>query len=65
MNLESANAVSIATSVRDRKITAVSVTQAALQRIAARNQQLNCFTNILADIAIQDAARIDSEGDTS
>ncbi len=61
MNLESANAVSIATSVRDRKITAVSVTQAALQRIAARNQQLNCFTNILADIAIQDAARIDRE----
>ena len=61
MNLASASAVSIATAVRDRKITAIEVTQAALQRIAARNQQLNCFTNILTETALQDAAKIDRE----
>ncbi|MDJ0617157.1 MAG: AtzE family amidohydrolase [Calothrix sp. MO_192.B10] len=61
MNLESANAVSIATAVRDRKISAVEVTQAALTGITARNQELNCFTTITADTALQDAARVDRE----
>ncbi|MDJ0799548.1 MAG: AtzE family amidohydrolase [Calothrix sp. MO_167.B12] len=61
MNLESASAVSIATAVRDRKISAVEVTQATLQRITARNHQLNCFTTITADTALQEAARVDRE----
>ncbi|WP_088242994.1 AtzE family amidohydrolase [Calothrix rhizosoleniae] len=61
MNPELNNAVSIATAVRDRKITALEVTQTTLQRIASKDQELNCFTNILADIALQDAARIDRE----
>ncbi|MDJ0733101.1 MAG: AtzE family amidohydrolase [Nostocaceae cyanobacterium] len=61
MNLDLTNAVSIAAAVRDRQITALEVTQAALQRIAARNQELNCFTSITADTALEDAARIDRE----
>lgn len=61
MNLEAANAISIAAAVRDRTISSLEVTTAALQRIAAKNQILNCFTTITADTALQDAARIDRE----
>lgn len=52
------DAVSIATAVRDGKISAVEVTQAALQRIA-QHQELNCFTAITHESALQDAKRID------
>ena len=61
MNLDLANAVSIATAVNNRSLSAVEVTQAALQRITARNQELNCFTTITADTALEDASRIDAE----
>ncbi|OKH29272.1 Asp-tRNA(Asn)/Glu-tRNA(Gln) amidotransferase GatCAB subunit A [Chroogloeocystis siderophila] len=52
------DAVSIAAAVREGKISAVEVTQAALQRIAQR-QELNCFTAITDESALHDAKRID------
>ncbi|WP_026732797.1 AtzE family amidohydrolase [Fischerella sp. PCC 9605] len=61
MNLDSADAVSIATAVRQGKISAVEVTKAALQRIAARDRELNCFTAVTAETALADADRIDRE----
>jgi aspartyl-tRNA(Asn)/glutamyl-tRNA(Gln) amidotransferase subunit A len=61
MNLDAADAVSIAVAVREGKVKAVEVTQAALQRIAARDRELNCFTTVTADAALADAERIDHE----
>ncbi|MHC5595833.1 MAG: AtzE family amidohydrolase [Nostoc sp.] len=55
------DAVSIAAAVREGKVSAVEVTQAALARIAARDNQLNCFTAVTAETALTDAARIDRE----
>jgi len=55
------DALSIANAVRDRSISAVEVAEAALKRIAARDNELNCFTAVTAESAIQDAARIDEE----
>ncbi|PPS44109.1 AtzE family amidohydrolase [Chroococcidiopsis sp. TS-821] len=52
------DAVSIAAAVGEGKISAVEVTQNALQRIAQR-QELNCFTAITAESALHDAKRID------
>ncbi|MFB2769603.1 AtzE family amidohydrolase [Pelatocladus sp. BLCC-F211] len=61
MNLDSADAVSIAVAVREGEVSAVEVTQAALERIAARDRELNCFTTVTADAALADAERIDHE----
>jgi aspartyl-tRNA(Asn)/glutamyl-tRNA(Gln) amidotransferase subunit A len=61
MNLDSGDVVSIAVAVREGKVSAVEVTQAALQRIAARDNELNCFTTVTADAALADAERIDHE----
>ncbi|ARV61636.1 glutaminyl-tRNA synthase (glutamine-hydrolyzing) subunit A [Nostocales cyanobacterium HT-58-2] len=61
MNLEQADAVAIATAVRERKVSAVEVTKAALQRIAARDEELNCFTTVTAETALAEAERIDGE----
>ncbi len=61
MNLDSADAGSIATAVKQKQIKAVDVVKAALDRIAARDNQLNCFTNITAETALKDAALIDAE----
>lgn len=55
------DAVSIAENVLSGKVSAVDITQAALTRIAARNDELNCFTTITTETALQDAARIDKE----
>lgn len=61
MNLDAADAVSIAVAVRKGKVKAVEVTQAALQRIAARDRELNCFTTVITDAALADAEKIDHE----
>ena len=61
MNLEKVDAVAIATAVRSGKVTAVEVVKATLQRIAARDIELNCFTAVIAETALADAERIDSE----
>lgn len=55
------DAVSIAATVREGKVSAVEVTKAAIARIAARDHQLNCFTAVTAETALTDAARIDRE----
>ncbi|OUL27080.1 amidase [Nostoc sp. RF31YmG] len=55
------DAVSIAVAVREGKVSAVEVTKAALAKIAARDRELNCFTAVIAETALADAARIDRE----
>ena len=42
-------------------MSAVDVAKAALQRIAARDNELNCFTTVTAETALADAERIDRE----
>ncbi|MBO3463181.1 AtzE family amidohydrolase [Aetokthonos hydrillicola Thurmond2011] len=61
MNLEQADAVAIATAVREGKVSAVEVTKAAFRRIEARDHELNCFTTVTVETALADAQRIDSE----
>jgi AtzE family amidohydrolase len=61
MNLNSADAVTIANAVRAGKVSAIEVTQAALKRIAARDHELNCFTAVTAETALTDAQKIDRE----
>ena len=61
MNLNSADAVSIATAVKQGNIKAVDVVNATLDRIAKRDRQLNCFTTVTAETALKDAAKIDAE----
>lgn len=61
MSLEDADAVAVAAAVREGKVSAVEVTKAALQRIAARDNELNCFTTVTAETALADAERIDRE----
>ncbi len=61
MNFDSADAITISTAVREGKVSAVEVTQAAIARIAAWDNQLNCFTAVTAETALRDAARIDRE----
>jgi AtzE family amidohydrolase len=55
------DALSIADAVRGGKVSAVDVTESALQRIATRDNDLNCFTAVTAKSALEDAARIDRE----
>lgn len=59
MNLDSADAVTIAAAVHQGKIRAVEVVKAALNRIEARDRELNCFTAITSQSALADAAEID------
>lgn len=61
MNLNSADAITIATAVQQGEISAVDVVKASLERIKARDSQLNCFTTVTEETALQDAAQIDTE----
>ncbi|MBF2006588.1 MAG: AtzE family amidohydrolase [Chlorogloeopsis fritschii C42_A2020_084] len=61
MNVNSADAVTIANAVREGKVSAIEVTQAALNRIAARDNELNCFTAVTAETALTNAQKIDRE----
>ncbi|WP_392531527.1 AtzE family amidohydrolase [Nostoc sp. C117] len=61
MNLDSANAITISAAVRAGKVSAVDITKAALARIAVRDPELNCFTAVITEAALADAARIDRE----
>ena len=53
-------AVAIAGAVKSGRTTAVAVAQAALDRIAAADSTLNCFTAVTAERALQEAAAVDS-----
>lgn len=55
----SADAISIATAVREGKVSAVDVTKAALTRIETRDNELNCFTAVTTEQALADAREID------
>jgi aspartyl-tRNA(Asn)/glutamyl-tRNA(Gln) amidotransferase subunit A len=55
------DAVSISTNILSGKISAVEVTQTALAKIHDRNKELNCFTEITTETALQDAANVDQE----
>ncbi|WP_017315017.1 AtzE family amidohydrolase [Mastigocladopsis repens] len=61
MNLEQADAIAIAAAVREGKVSAVQVAKAALQRIAVRDNELNCFTTVTGETALAQAERIDRE----
>jgi len=50
----------IAQRVRQRDVTAVDVVTEALQQVRAHNGELNCFSTVLDDTALEDARRIDS-----
>ncbi|MCU0547724.1 MAG: AtzE family amidohydrolase [Leptolyngbya sp. Prado105] len=53
------DATQIAVAIQNRDITAKSVTAAVLAQIAEKNQTYNCFTTVLAELAMEDADRID------
>jgi len=59
MDLNSVDAVTIATAVRARQVSAVEVVTATLNRIDA-NRELNCFTTITNQTALADAIKIDA-----
>ncbi|MCC3530937.1 MAG: AtzE family amidohydrolase [Microcoleus sp. PH2017_22_RUC_O_B] len=58
--LAQADAVATASAVKSGKITATAVVNAALERIADRDNTLNCFTAITAESAIAAAEKIDN-----
>ncbi|MCC3409489.1 MAG: AtzE family amidohydrolase [Microcoleus sp. PH2017_10_PVI_O_A] len=58
--LAGADAVATASAVKSGKIAATAVVNAALERIADRDQTLNCFTAITAESAIAAAEKIDN-----
>ena len=53
------DAVATAEAIKTGKITAKAVVTAALERIAAKDKTLNCFTTVTADTALADADKID------
>jgi AtzE family amidohydrolase len=56
----SRDACATAAMVRSRQITAREATEQALDRIAARDNQFNCFTTLIAERALDQAASIDA-----
>jgi aspartyl-tRNA(Asn)/glutamyl-tRNA(Gln) amidotransferase subunit A len=59
LDLNRADAVSLAAAVRTGKVSAKEVVSAALNRIATRDKALNCFTSVTADTALAAAEEID------
>ena len=55
-----ASALGIAAGVRSGAFSALEVTRAALQRVAARNPVINAFTEVTAERALAEAAAIDA-----
>ncbi len=49
----------IAARVRAHEVSAATVARDALERISQRDGELNCFTAVLEDRAMKDAARVD------
>ncbi|HEY9820004.1 MAG TPA: AtzE family amidohydrolase [Candidatus Sericytochromatia bacterium] len=59
MDLQQADAIATALAIRGGKISAKAVVSAALERINARNEAFNCFTEVITDTALEDAEQID------
>jgi AtzE family amidohydrolase len=58
-HFELENAATIAKAVRSRAVSAVEVTRATLDRIVSLDGALNCFTAVLPDRALAEAAETD------
>ncbi len=54
------DATSIAQSVRNQEVSATSIVASTIARIEKHNPLLNCFTTVLAEKAMQDAAAVDA-----
>lgn len=59
VNLDTLGATATSAAVRSGAVTALQVTRAALERLQNRDKQLNCFTAVLADRALSEAAEVD------
>jgi AtzE family amidohydrolase len=59
MNQIYPDATQIAEVIRGHEVSAKAIVAAALSRIAARNQALNCFTTVLSDTALIEAEKVD------
>ncbi|SFG18086.1 aspartyl-tRNA(Asn)/glutamyl-tRNA(Gln) amidotransferase subunit A [Novosphingobium sp. CF614] len=57
---ETAGAASIAARVREGGLSAIALVEGLLARIAERDRALNCFTQVMADRALGEAAAIDA-----
>lgn len=60
MNVQTSDAIAIATAIRNGETTAKVVIESTLDRIAQHNPTLNCFTTITAEAAIAQAEQIDT-----
>ncbi|MCS6794020.1 MAG: AtzE family amidohydrolase [Oscillatoriaceae bacterium SKW80] len=60
IDLKKADALSIATAIRAGQISAKTVISATLERIAAQDKILNCFTTVTAETAIASAEKIET-----
>ena len=56
---EEASCIAIADAVRAGTVTAVAIAEAALGRIQSTDGKLNCFTAVLADRVLAEAAEVD------
>jgi len=54
------DATSLAQSVQNHEVSATSIVASAIARIEKHNPLLNCFTTVLAEKAMQDAAAVDA-----
>ena len=59
LDLRYAGALEVAAAVRSGSISAVDVAEAALARVAIANPALNCFTQVAAERALDEAAEVD------
>jgi len=59
MDLPQADAIATAAAIRTGELSAKAAVGAALERINARDETLNCFTAVTSDTALADAERID------
>jgi aspartyl-tRNA(Asn)/glutamyl-tRNA(Gln) amidotransferase subunit A len=46
--------------VRERRLSAVRLVESRLERIEALDPALNCFTQVMADRALREAAAVDA-----
>jgi AtzE family amidohydrolase len=60
LNFEQADAIALATAVKNQQVSAETVVKAALDRIAATDPALNCFTAVIAEQALADALHVDA-----
>ena len=58
-SLEEADCSAISGAVKSGRVTALAITEAALRRIREADGTLNCFTAVLADRALSEAAGVD------